>query len=157
MNASALAFANVQSGPLPLARRDAQSVLNKNPNLKSVAHVVSFAKQHKADGMANHYGALPNPLGEKIRTALLSRMFPNTNLTRKQIVHALDISAGTMDNLLSGNRDPSGRTLHKLVDFFGASFLHEVFGGPNIHVIDPRATQKAARIAELHEELRRLG
>lgn len=110
--------------------------------------------------MTNHYAKSPKALGEKIRSAFVRRIFPNTNLTRKQVIHALDISAGTFDNLLSGERDPSGRVLHKLVDFFGAAFLQEIFGGPNIVVIDPSDARKAdalRRMAEAQEELRRLG
>jgi transcriptional regulator with XRE-family HTH domain len=124
------------------------------------SHTLSpSANQDKAGAMTKRYGELPNTLGEKIRSAFVRRIFPNTNLTRKQVIHALDISAGTFDNLLSGERDPSGRTLHKLVEFFGASFLQEIFGGPNIHVIDPREAQKATalrKLAEAHEELRRM-
>lgn len=106
------------------------------------------------------YANINKTLGEKIRSAIGQRMFPNTNLTRKQIIHALDISQGTMNNLLSGEHDPSGRVLHKLVEFFGAGFLQEIFGGPNIIVIDPREGRKSdalRKMAEAHEELRRLG
>lgn len=120
----------------------------------------SYANRHKTETMTNHYGKLPKTLGEKIRSAIVRRMFPSTNLTRKQVIHALDISAGTMDNLLSGERDPSGRVLHKLVDFFGAAFLQEVFGGPNILVIDPNDARKAdalRRFVDAQDELRRLG
>jgi transcriptional regulator with XRE-family HTH domain len=120
----------------------------------------SVAKETRPEGVAMSYGNISNTLGEKIRSALVRRMFPNTNLTRKQVLHALDISAGTLNNLQSGERDPSGPTLQKLIDFFGASFLHEVFGGPNIIVIDPREGRKSdalRKMAEAHEELRRLG
>jgi transcriptional regulator with XRE-family HTH domain len=95
---------------------------------------------------------------ERTAIALKRRLRPHTNLSAYELAVALQLSEPTIWNLLSGNSKsgPSGRVLHKLVEFFGASFLQEVFGGPGIHVIDPRATQKAARIAELHEELRRL-
>lgn len=93
---------------------------------------------------------------EKSSAALRRRLFPATNLTIKQLAYAVRISEPTVWNLLSGNNDPSGRVFFKLVDFFGAPFLHEVFGGPNIHVLDPRDARKAAhiqRIAQLQAEL----
>jgi hypothetical protein len=49
--------------------------------------------------------------------------------------------------------------LQLLVDFFGSSFLHEVFSGPNVHCFDPRDGQRAEAlrmIAEAQDELRRL-
>lgn len=107
-----------------------------------------------------HYGALSKTLGERVQLALSRRLFPNTNLTRKQLQHALRISVGTMDNLLKGEHDPSGRVLDKLVEFFRDSFVNEIWGGHNIHCICTRAAEKAAavrRINEAVEELRRLG
>lgn len=97
---------------------------------------------------------------EKTSVALKRRLFPNSNLTTKQLAYALRISEPTIWNLLSANNDPSGRIFFKLVEFFGAGFLHEVFGGPNIHVLDPRDARKAQhikRIAELQAELEAMG
>lgn len=97
---------------------------------------------------------------EKTSAALKRRLFPQTNLTTKQLAYALRISEPTIWNLLSGNNDPSGRIFFKLVEFFGAQFLHEVFGGPGIHVLDPRDARKAShiqQIAKLQAELEAMG
>jgi hypothetical protein len=102
------------------------------------------------------YGELPKTLGARVAGALKRRLFPKTNLTRQQLQHALRISKGTMDNLLSGNHDPSGPTMDKLIAMFRDGFINEVWGAHNIHCICTRAQEKAARIAELHEELRSL-
>lgn len=106
------------------------------------------------------YGSISKTLGERVSAALRNRLFPNTNLTRKQVQDALKISAGTMDNLLSGNHDPSGRVLDKLVAFFRDPFINEVWGGNNIHCICTRAPEKAAAVALVitaTAELRRFG
>jgi hypothetical protein len=116
----------------------------------------SYAKKPRPDGVAMSYADLPKTLGERVKLALQRRLFPKTNLTRQQLQHALRISKGTMDNLLSGNHDPSGPTMDKLIALFRDGFINEVWGAHNIHCICTRAQEKAARIAELHEELRSL-
>lgn len=106
------------------------------------------------------YASSDRTFREKSSAALKRRLFPHTNLTTKQLAYALRISEPTIWNLLSGNNDPSGRIFFKLVDFFGAPFLHEVFGGPNIHVLDPRDARKAQhiqQIARLQAELEQMG
>lgn len=100
-------------------------------------------------------------ISERASKALKRRLRPNTTLSAYELSRALRISEPTVWNILSGNSKsgPSGRVLEKLVEFFGASFLQEVFGGPNIHVIDPREAHKASalrKLAEAHEELRRM-
>jgi hypothetical protein len=109
--------------------------------------------------MNNHYGAINKTLGERVSSALRRRLFPHTNLTRKQLQDALKCSVGTMDNLLSGNHDPSGRILDKLVAFFRDGFVNEVWGANNIHCICTLHDQRAAalrKLQEAQEELRRL-
>jgi transcriptional regulator with XRE-family HTH domain len=116
--------------------------------------------QHAMERAKLSYASDDRTFREKSSAALKRRLFPNSNLTTKQLAYALRISEPTIWNLLSGNNDPSGRVFSKLVEFFGAQFLHEIFGGPNIHVIDPRDSRKAdalRRMAEAQEELRRLG
>jgi transcriptional regulator with XRE-family HTH domain len=106
------------------------------------------------------YSAISKTLGERVSAALNRRLFPNTNLTRKVLADALKISAGTMDNLLKGEHDPSGRVLDKLIAFFRDPFINEVWGGHNIHCIDTRAPERAAAVALVitaTAELRRLG
>lgn len=105
------------------------------------------------------YNSMSKTLGERVADALRRRLFPSTSLTRQQLKHALRISEGTMNNLLSGHHDPSGRVLDKLIAFFRDSFINEVWGGNNIHCICTRAPEKAAaakRLVEAHEELRRM-
>jgi hypothetical protein len=125
-----------------------------------VARSVVHPEKPKPKDIGMHYGAITKTLGERVSAALTKRLFPHTNLTRKQLQHALGISIGTMDNLLSGHHDPSGRILDKLVSFFRESFINEIWGGHNIHCVDTRAVEKAVVVAQLvaaHAELRRLG
>lgn len=99
-------------------------------------------------------------LSQRIQYAIERRLFPHTNLTRKQLQHALGISTGTMNNLLGGNHDPSGRVLDRLVAFFRDSFINEVWGANNIHCIDTRMVERAVVVAQLvavQAELRKLG
>jgi transcriptional regulator with XRE-family HTH domain len=106
------------------------------------------------------YGALPKTLGERVAVALKRRLFPNTNMTRKQLQDALKCSVGTMDNLLSGNHDPSGRILDRLVSLFRESFVNEVWGAHNIHCISTLQEKRVAalrKIEEAQQELRALG
>lgn len=100
--------------------------------------------------------------GERSATALKRRLRPNTALSAYELAETLRLSEATIWNALSGNNKsgPSGRVLAKFVDFFGASFLQEVFGGPNVFVLDPREARKAdalRKFVEAEEELRRLG
>lgn len=119
-----------------------------------------FDTEAMSKGRGMHYGSLSKTLGERVSAALTRRLFPNTNLTRKQLQSAIGISVGTMDNLLSGHHDPSGRVLDKLVAFFKDSFINEIWGAHNIHCIDTRMVEKALVVAQLvaaQAELRRLG
>ena len=101
-------------------------------------------------------------ISERAKTALKRRLRPHTTLSAYELAYALKISESTIWAILSGNSKsgPSGRVLEKLVDFFGATLLQEIFGGPNVHCIDPRDAQKAEalrKFVEAQEELRRLG
>ncbi len=110
--------------------------------------------------MTDRYVSISKTLGERVAVALRRRLFPNTNLTRKQLQDALKCSVGTLDNLLSGHHDPSGRMIDALVAFFRDGFVNEVWGGHNIHCICTLAEQRAdrvRRIAELQAELRAMG
>ena len=110
--------------------------------------------------MAERYVSFPKTLGERVKAALERRLFPKTNLTRKQLQHTLHISTGTMDNLLNGHHDPSGRVLDLLVAYFRDSFVNEIWEAHNIHCIDTMAERRAdalRRIADAQAELREIG
>jgi hypothetical protein len=160
MAASSLSFTGYRQA-MPLQR---QAQVSQKSERDVVGHLLgshphgsaSSAERYSRGDETMHYSVLSKTLGERVKLALQRRLFPHTNLTRKQLQDALKCSVGTMDNLLSGHHDPSGRTLDKLVAFFRDGFVNEVWGAHNIHCICTRAQEKAARIAELHEELRRL-
>jgi transcriptional regulator with XRE-family HTH domain len=86
------------------------------------------------------------------------RLCPDTMLSAHELAYTLRISESTIWSILRGSKNgPSGRVLQLLVDFFGASFLHEVFSGPNVHCFDRRDGQRAEAlrmIAEAQDELR---
>lgn len=138
-----------------------QGLPHDNVELRS-RHISTLLHPDQAmsKGMGMHYGALSKTLGERVSHSLQRRLFPNTSLTRKQLQHALGISQSTMDNLLAGHHDPSGRVLDKLVGFFRESFINEIWGAHNIHCIDTRTVEKALVVAQLvaaQAELKRLG
>jgi predicted NBD/HSP70 family sugar kinase len=97
---------------------------------------------------------------ERFSDALRRRLSPKTNLTVPQLAGAIGVSDTTIKNLLSRANEPSARVIDECVAMFKDSFLNEIYGCHNIHCIDTRATQKAAamrKLAEAHDELRRLG
>ena len=125
--------------------------------------VTPFHRPHNGDGATSvSQQESSETISERAKRALERRLRPHTTLSAYELGHALRISESTIWSILSGNSKsgPSGRVLHKLVEFFGAAFLHEIFGGPNVVVIDPMDARKAdalRRIAEAQEELRQLG
>jgi transcriptional regulator with XRE-family HTH domain len=129
---------------------------------KPVTHVRSFAPNTGGGDTSVSQHDCFGTISERTKRALERRLRPHTTLSAYELAYTLRISESTIWSILSGNSKsgPSGRVLQLLVDFFGASFLQEVFGGPNVHCIDPRDAQKAAalrKLIEAQEELRSLG
>jgi transcriptional regulator with XRE-family HTH domain len=156
MALSALSFAQkVTNDPARLPPSRSQSLTKYDPR---VAHACRpFAADKHGD--ERQQMSLPKPtrtFRERFSDALRRRLAPNTNLTVSQLAGAIGVSDNTIKNLLSKANEPSARVIDECVALFKDTFLNEIYGCHHIHVIDPRATQKAARIAELHEELRRL-
>jgi DNA-binding XRE family transcriptional regulator len=111
-------------------------------------------------GSAMSYGTISKTLRERVSVALRRRMYPNTNLSRQQLADRIEISDGTMANLLSARTDPSGPVLDKLIRCFKDGFINEVFGCHDIHCVDTRAPERAALVRQiLHatEQLRAVG
>jgi hypothetical protein len=157
---AALKLVNKQTG-----RAGCHQPTNEFPKFREVKvsrvmhSVAPSDKETKSEGIEMRYGPITKTLGERVSAALRRRLFPHTNLTRKQLQDALKCSVGTMDNLLSGHHDPSGRILDKLVAFFRDGFVNEVWGANNIHCICTLHDQRAAalrKLQEAQEELRRL-
>lgn len=160
MSASALSAAEIQSHKPGLLRQQRPNDVSRQNSKMVAQRRLSFVKEHARETTVIQSSQNDRTFREKSSAALKRRLFPNSNLTTKQLAYALRISEPTIWNLLSGNNDPSGRVFFKMVEFFGAQFLHEVFGGPKIHVIDPRAsrrTETIQRIAELQRELEAMG
>jgi hypothetical protein len=146
------------SEPLPLARPKAQSFHGYREVKTHNHHARPFDPNHVERTTPVSQQESSGTISERAKRALERRLRPHTTLSAYELGHTLRISESTIWSILSGNSKtgPSGRVLQLLVDFFGATFLQEVFGGPNVHVIDPRAVRRAAhiqRIAELQAEL----
>jgi hypothetical protein len=155
MALSALSHYDIsQPTPLPGQRAESSTQYDRRKfEHRSSPHI---AKKH---GDERQQMSLPKPtrtFRERFSDALRRRLAPNTNLTVSQLAGAIGVSDNTIKNLLSKANEPSARVIDECVAMFKDTFLNEIYGCHHIHVIDPRATQKAARIAELHEELRRL-
>jgi transcriptional regulator with XRE-family HTH domain len=130
--------------------------------LKSVTHLSSSNRPHNGDGDASVSRQTDcNSISERAKDALKRRLRPHTTLSAYELAYTLRVSEGTIWNILRGSKSgPSGRVLFKLTEFFGGSFLNEVFSGPNVYCIDPRETRKLGhvqRIRELQAELEAMG
>jgi transcriptional regulator with XRE-family HTH domain len=88
----------------------------------------------------------------RFTNALGRRLWPQTNLARKQLAHAIGVSGGTLDLWMAGRGSPSSEALAELVTFFHSrgdvGFKYEVFN------IEPPV--RAAAPALLAEQLERM-
>lgn len=152
-----------------LAFNVAQAPLQRSPNdlFRKVTQItrqlIPSVRPNNGNGDASVYRQESyGTISERAKSALERRLRPHTTLSAYELAYSLRISESTIWAILSGNSKsgPSGRVLFKLTEFFGGSFLNEIFGGPNVYCLDPREAQKAEairRIQELQEELRRMG
>ena len=76
-----------------------------------------------------------------LAAAIRRRLYPVTALHRKQLCDALRVSAGSLDNWLSGNNAPSGETVVALMKFFDPAFALEISGGVVVKLEDARTAQ----------------
>lgn len=93
----------------------------------------------------------PKTLGKRIAFALWNRINAGA-LTRKHLQIDLGISEGTVDNLLSGNGNPSGPVIDALIAVLRAPFVNEVWGHHNIYCIS-RHDEKRAELLRKREEI----
>lgn len=88
-----------------------------------------------------------------LKRALERRLYPNSNLHRKQLCEALRISGNTLDNWLSANHEPRGRHVMALLQFFDDAFAREISHGTVTKITDRRAMEAIRKIAEGQAEL----
>jgi transcriptional regulator with XRE-family HTH domain len=111
-------------------------------------------------GVEQHPMSLPSDnrtLGERIARALGRRI--GYGITRKQLQHALNVSGGTVDNLLSGHQDPSPRVFMALLQFFDAAFAHEILAASGFTVVklsDVRAAEAIEQYIQSVQALKAL-
>lgn len=98
----------------------------------------------------------PKVLGLPIllKRALERRLYPNSNLHRKQLSYELRVSPNTIDNWLSGNNEPRGSHIMALIRFFDSSFAQEISQGHVTKITDQRAMEAIRKMVEAQEELR---
>ena len=103
--------------------------------------------------------ALPKTLRERLAAALRRRVGIGKAITPKQLAYATQLSGGTIDNLMSGHNDPSGRSLMALLTFFDESFAAEILEptGLSFAKLNDRRAAALRQVAEGMETLRRLG
>lgn len=128
-------------------------------HLGSKLHVVPPSRpQHRAERNPMSSGILPKTLGELVASALGRRI--GYGITRKQLQHALNVSSGTVDNLLAGHQDPSPRVFMALLQFFDTAFANEIMAPSGLTVVklaDARAIEAAQKIIEGVAALKALG
>jgi transcriptional regulator with XRE-family HTH domain len=115
------------------------------------------APEHAAGERPLYLPELPKTLGTYVSEALWRRI--NTGaITRKHLQYALGVSAGTIDNLLSGNGDPSGRVLMALLSFFDSAFANEILAPTGCTVAKLSDARAAAlrKVAEGMAELQQM-
>ena len=102
---------------------------------------------------------LHRTLRERLAAALRRRVGIGKSVTPKQLAYALQLSAGTIDNLLNGNNDPSGRALMALLTFFDESFAAEILEptGLTVAKLSDRRAAALRKVAEGMAELREIG
>lgn len=106
--------------------------------------------------MATSTPFISRPFRERVSDALRRRLRPNTALTAEVLAHAVDLSVATIQNLLAGEHEPSGRSIDKLVGFFKDQFINEIWGCHHIvcfHKNDPAKADALRRRAEIDAEL----
>lgn len=99
----------------------------------------------------------PRTIGKQISDALWRRV--NTGaITRKHLQHALGVSSGTVDNLLSGNNDPSARVFMGLLTMMDAAFANEILAPTGCVIAKLSDARSAAlrKVAEGMAELQRM-
>lgn len=99
----------------------------------------------------------PKTLGSLISSALWRRVNAGA-ITRKQLQHAIGVSEGTIDNLLSGNNDPSARVFMALLTLMDSAFANEVLAptGCVIAKISDARSAALRKVAEGMAELQRM-
>lgn len=97
----------------------------------------------------------PKVLGLPIllKRALERRLYPNSNLHRKQLSYELRVSPNTIDNWLGGNNEPRGSHIMALIRFFDRSFAEEISQGHVTKITDQRAMEAIKKMAEAQREL----
>ena len=93
-------------------------------------------------------------LAERVADGLRRRLYPHTTLRAKQLAYDLRLSERTVWNVLNGSNTPSGETLWALCNFFGPSFIGELFGCQLVRLSDRRQLEAIRKIEEGHRELR---
>lgn len=131
--------------------------------------------QHRASGMVDHEKMVArrpcpsNDMGDDsmslpaehkvlslptlLKNALERRLYPNSNLHRKQLCAALGVSGNTVSNWLSGNNEPQGGHLMALIRFFDSSFAQEISQGHVTKITDRRAMEAIRKMVEAQAEL----
>jgi hypothetical protein len=149
----ALAFNLDRASPQGALQRHLHQhpVCDLSKHLQVVSVEPSSHPQHGAECRSVSCPKTPNGMGHIVSQALWKRV--GHGVTRKQLRHALDVSDGTIDNLLAGRGEPSVRVLMGLVDFFEASFANEIFGHLGIVVVKP--AESTRKVQQGLEELSR--
>lgn len=99
--------------------------------------------------------------GQRLAQALRSRIGAGTTITIKQLAYALQVTEQTVWNWLSGNKDPRGEHLIKLIAFFDESFANEIFAGTGATIVKIGVNRKlieaAKKLEEALSDLKNLG
>jgi len=100
--------------------------------------VKSAASFHGGDGAAGQgelsFSSIDRAFGDRLRSALRRRFFPNTALQPKQLAHAIGTTDRAVHKILAGDNDGRGTTVAAMVEFFvnqgDVALLHEIYAIP---------------------------
>ena len=145
------AGASRQRGIPQYPSRHSTNALHRN------APVVVSLPETKRESNTMSLARFPERLGDRVSAALWRRINAGA-INRKHLQHALGVSSGTIDNLLSGNSDPSGRVLMGLLTFFDSAFANEILAPTGCTVAKLSDARAAAlrKVAEGMAELQRM-
>lgn len=98
-------------------------------------------------------------LSNLIAAALSRRIGRDKEYGTGEVAGATGLSRATIDNLLNGNNDPSGRALMALLTFFDESFAAEILEptGLTVAKLSDRRAAALRKVAEGMAELREIG
>ncbi|TXH35270.1 MAG: hypothetical protein E6Q98_15880 [Rhodospirillaceae bacterium] len=161
MRSAATALRNLSVDRPALPRQTVHNSLHnrsnrfQHPSALAAAPRLSLQSKSATEVRVKYRANSPKSLGKTISDALWRRVNCRA-LTREQLREGLNCSASTIDNLMSGNHDPSGPILMALLAFADDALANEILEptGCTVAKLCDRRAAALKKVAEGMAELR---